>query len=188
MKGLTLLELVITMGLVSVVGLLLVVIIVNSTGVFYKESSKLSQGLNINDALSSIRSDIKQSAGVAASYVDGSTTYTSGTTQLVLKRSSVDSSNNLISNTYDYFVYFLDQKKLRLKTFPDPSSTRKQQDKIFSTLVDFLLFQYFDLNNPPTEVTPEIAGKVRITITLKEKSGAGYETKTATSEATLRND
>ena len=109
MKGLTLLELVITMGLVSVVGLLLVVIIVNSTGVFYKESSKLSQGLNINYALSSIRSDIKQSAGVAASYVDGSTTYTSGTTQLVLKRSSVDSSNNLISNTYDYFVYFLDQ-------------------------------------------------------------------------------
>ncbi len=186
--GFTLLELVITMGLVSVVGLLLVVIIVNSTGVFYKESSKLSQGLNSNDALSSIRGDIKQSNGVVATYTDGSTTYTSGTTQLILKLSSIDSSNNLISNTYDYFVYFLDQKKLRLKSFPDPASVRKKQDQIFSTIVDSVLFQYFNLSNPPLEVSPTTASKVKITITLKEKSGAGYETRTATSEATLRND
>ena len=186
--GFTLLELVITMGLVSVVGLLLVVIIVNSTGVFYKESSKLSQGLNSNDALSSIRGDIKQSNGVVATYTDGSTTYTSGTTQLILKLSSIDSSNNLISNTYAYFVYFLDQKKLRLKSFPDPASVRKKQDQIFSTIVDSVLFQYFNLSNPPLEVSPTTASKVKITITLKEKSGAGYETRTATSEATLRND
>lgn len=188
MKGFTLLEMVITMGLVSVVGLLLVVIIVNSTGVFYKESSKLSLGLNINDALSSIRSVIKQSNGVVATYTDGSTTYTSGTTKLILKLSSIDSSNNLISGTFDYFIYFLDQKRLRLKSFPDSVSARKIQDQIFSTTVDFLLFQYFNLNNPPTEVTPETAGKVRATVTLNIKNGTNYETKTATSEATLRND
>lgn len=187
-KGFTLLELVITMGLVSVVGLLLVVIIVNSTGVFYKESSKLSEGLNINDTLSSIRSIIKQSNGVVATYTDGSITYSSGTTQLILKLSSIDSSNNLIPNTYDYFVYFLDQKKLRLKSFPDPASVRKKQDQIFSTIADLVLFQYFNLSNPPLEVSPSTASKVKITITLRQKSGANYETKTATSEATLRND
>lgn len=188
MKGFTMLEMVITMGLVSVVGLLLVVIIVNSTGVFYKESSKLSEGLNINDALSSVRADIKQSTGVMASFVGESTTYTSGGSQLVLKVASIDSSNNLILETFDYFVYFLDQKKLRLKTFPDPSSSRKAQDQIFSTSVESLSFQYFNLGNPPLEVTPATAGKVRITITLRQKSGENYETKTATSEATLRND
>lgn len=188
MKGFTLLEMVITMGLVSIIGLLLVVIIVNSTGIFYKESSKLSEGLNINDALLSIRDNIKESSGVVASYTAGSTTYTSSSTQLVLKLASIDTTNNLISNTFDYFVYFLDQKKLRLKSFPDAQSARKAQDQIFSTSVDSVLFQYFNLNNPPTEVDPASAKKVKVTVILKQKSGGNIEQKTATSEATLRND
>lgn len=187
-KGFSLLETVIIMGLMSMIGLLLMVIIVNSSGVFYKESSKLSEGLNINDALSNVRDTIKRSSGVVVSYTGQSTTYTSGATQLVLKIASIDSSNNLIANTFDYFVYFLDQKKFRLKSFPNSLSSRKAQDQIFSTSVDSLLFQYFNLNNPPSEITPDSASKVRITLTLKQKSGAGYESKTATSEATLRND
>lgn len=188
MRGLTLIEVVITMGLVSVVGLLLVVIIVNSTGVFYKESSKLSQGLNSNDALSQIRNSVKQADSIVTSYTGGGNLYTSGVTQLVFKISSVDSSNNIILNTFDYFVFFLDQNKLRLKTFPDASSSRKARDQIFSTSVDSLKFQYFDISNPPNEVVPNVATKIRTTLILKQKSGADFETKTATSEAGLRND
>lgn len=187
-NGLSLLEVVIAMGIATVVGVLLVAIIINSSGLYTKESAKLSQGQNINDALSSIREAIKASSGVMASYIGGSTTYTSSSTQLVLKLSSIDSSNNLISQTFDYFVYFLDQNKLRLKTFPDPASSRKAQDQIFSTSVDSLLFQYFNSANPPLEVTPNTASKVRITLRLKQQSGAITETKTATSEGVIRND
>lgn len=187
-NGLTLIEILVAMGIATLVGVLLVVIIVNSAGLFSKQSSKVQAGLNINDTLSQIRSSIKDANAVADSYTDGQTVYITGLSQLILKVSSIDSSGNIIESTYDYFVFFQDQSLLRFKTFPDPASSRKAIDRIFSTSADSLNFQYFNSANPPVEVTPTSATKVRITLTLKQKIGINYETQTATSEANLRND
>lgn len=187
MKGLTLIEVLIVVGVAIISGTLLLVIIVNSAGIFYKQSSKLSEGQNINDSLMSIRNGLKQASAIVSSYTAGLTTYTSSDTQLVFKVSSIDSSSSIIENTFDYYVYFLDQNKLRFKTFPDGASTRKSQDQIFSTSVNSLKFEYFDLATPPNLVTPSAASKVKITLTLRQKSGADFETNTATSEAVLRN-
>lgn len=187
-KGLTLVEVLVTTGIAVVAGILLVAIIVNSAGIYHKESSKLTEGLNINDALSKIRSTIKESSAVATSFTGDSVVYTSSATQLILKIASIDASGNIIASVFDYYVFFLDNNTLKLKTFPDPSSSRKAQDQIFSTSVNSLLFQYLNLSNPSAEVPPQTAGKVRITITLRQKSGADVEIKTATSEAILRND
>lgn len=185
--GLTLVELLITLGVAILVGGLLLTIMVNTLGLFYKESSTRTQGLSINDALSKIRSAIKESSTVATSFTSGAT-YTSSVTQLVLKITSLDLSGNLITNTFDYFVFFLDGSNLRFKTFPDVLSSRKAQDQIFSTNVKNLQFKYLDLQNPPIEVLPSEALKVRTSLTLQQKSGADYETIIATSEASLRND
>lgn len=187
-KGFTFIEVLISLGISAVVGSLLLVIITNSAGIFYKESSKIQSGLNINDALLEIRENIKQSSAIVATYTSGSITYTSGASQLVLKTSSIDSTNNIIPDVFDYYVYLLDQSKLRLKTFPNALSSRKAQDRIFSTIVNSLLFQYLNSATPPTEVTPVSATKIKITITLKQKSGIGYETNIATSEANVRNN
>lgn len=187
-KGLSLVELLIAMSIATVVGTLLVVVIVNSSGLFYKESSKLNIGLNINDALSKVRGHMKEANAVASSYTAGSTTYTSAETQLVLKVPSLNSSSNIIPNTFDYFIYFLDTSKLRLVTYPDSQSSRKAQDQIFSTNVDRVIFKYFDLANPANEVAPQAAKKISISLTLKQGSSTNYETNTATSEANLRND
>ena len=188
MKGLTLIEVLISMGIAVVIGVLLVAIILNSAGLYSKESSKLSEGLNTNDALSTIRDTIKQSSGVITAYTSNGTTYTSGGTQIVLKLFSIDSSNNLISNTYDYFIFYADTNILRLKTFPDSTSARKSQDQIFSTSLDSLNFQYFNSASPPVEIAPNIATKVRVTLSLKQKNGPSTELKTSTSEAIIRND
>lgn len=179
-KGLTLIEVLIAIGISVAVGALLVVIIINSAGLYSKETNTLSEGLNINDALSKIRNTVKDASVVASTYIDGSTTYTSGSTQLVLKIPAVDSLNNIISNTFDYFVFFQDSNKLRFKTFPNSQSSRKPQDQIFSTSLDNLNFQYFDLSTPPSEVSPVSCAKVRISLKLKQSI--------ATSEANLRND
>lgn len=176
------------MGIVIVVGVLLVVIMVNSAGLFTQQSSKIQEGLNINDALSLVRSSIKQATVVAANYTSGSTTYTSGANQLVLKVVSIDSSNNIISDTFDYFVFFLDQKSFHFKIFPDPASFRKPADRILSTSVNSLGFQFLNSANPPVEVSPPTATKVRITLSLIQKIGIKFETSISTSEANLRND
>lgn len=188
MKGVTLVEALLTLGIAVVVGALLLVIIVNTSGLFYQQSSKLEQGLSLNDALSEIRKSIRTSQAVAATYpAAGSPTYTSGATQLVLKIPSIDSSGNIIS-TSDYFVFLKDTDKLRFRTFPDSQSSRKAQDQIFTTKLDSLIFEYFDAQVPPQQVQPNLAVKIKISLSLRQKAGVGFETNVATAEANLRND
>ncbi len=98
----------------------------------------------------------------------------------MLKVASIDSQGNIIADTYDYLVFYKDQNYFRFKIFPDPLSSGKQSDRIFSNMVDNLNFQYFNAAIPPVEVVPTSATKVRITLR--------FETTTATSEANLRND
>lgn len=186
--GFTLIEILVVMGIATVAGVLLVVIMVNSAGLFTEQSSKVEQGLKINDALSEVRSSVKQANAVAENYTGGGSVYVSGLSQLVLKVLSEDSSGNIIDNTFDYFVFFLDQNLLHFKIFPDPVSSRKLADRILSNMADSVNFQYFNSANPPVEVTPVNAAKVRITLTLKQKNGLNFEVQTGTSEANLRND
>lgn len=187
-RGLTLIEILIAMGIAVVAGVLLLVIIVNSSSMSTRQSAKVQTGLNINDALAQVRSSIKDASSIANQYTGGGVTYTTGNDQLVLKVSSIDSSGKIIDNTFDYFVFFKDQSYLRFKSFPDTLSFRQAANRIFATSLDSLNFQYFNSANPPVEVTPTSATKVRVTMTLKQKAGAGFETNTATSEANLRND
>lgn len=179
MRGLTLIEVLVAMGIATIVGVLLLVIIVNSAGLFTQQSAKVQTGLNINDALSIVRGTIKQANAVEAS---------SSGELLVLKVASIDSGNNIIPNTFDSFVFSLDQSVLHFKVFPDPGSARFQKDQILGTSVTFLNFQYFNSATPGVEVTPGSATKVRISLTLKQKIGANFEGSSATSEANLRND
>ena len=189
--GLTLVEAIIATAITAVLGILLPIIIINSTNLFYKQTSKVEQGLGINDALSKVRETIKESNGIAASYpISGPPTYTSASSQVVLKVPAIDGSGNTVSNTFDYFVFFLDQDKLRFKVFPDQiaPSARSAQDQILSLNVLSLKFHYFNSAIPPAEVAPTSATKVKITLSLKQKSGQDFETNIATSEANLRND
>lgn len=176
------------LGISAIIGGLLVTIMVNSAGLFYKQSSKLQGGLNINESLSKIRESIKQAKSVETSYTSGTTTYTSSATQLVLKIPSENTSGNIISDTFDYFIFIKDQNFLRFKIFPDPASVRKVLDEILTNTLDNLNFQYFDLNTPPQEVVPSTASKVKVSLTLRKKVGLNFETNTSTSEAVLRND
>lgn len=159
MRGLTLVEVLVAMGVSVVVGALLMVIIVNSTGLFLKQSSKIEQGVGVNDALSVLRSTIRQAQSIDP---------VSSSTKLVLKLTSIDSQDNLIPDTFDDFIFFQEGNKLRFQTVPNPASARAPVDQILAANVEILDFKY---TNP---------GTVKISLSLKEN--------TATSEASLRND
>lgn len=170
-KGLTLIEVLVTMGIATVAGVLLLVIIVNSAGLFTDQSSKVSAGLGVNDTFSQIKTVIKQASAISDE---------SGPDQLVLRVLSIDPAGNIIENTYDDFIFMVDQKNLRFKIISNPLSSRQDGDSILAGNVDNLNFQYFDSANPPAEVIPASASKVRINLTVK--------TNTDTAEANLRND
>lgn len=187
-SGLTLVEILVVMFITAVAGGLLLVIMSNSLGLFYKESSQIGQGVGANDVFSVLKNSIKEAGLIAASYTNGTTTYTSGPNQLVLRLSSLDSSGNMIRDTYDYFVFFQDQRLIRLKTFPSSLSQRKAADRVLSGNVDKITFQYLDKTVPPAEVSPASAVKVRATLILEQQTGPEIQQTVATAEANLRND
>ncbi len=164
------------------------VIMTNSAGLFYKESSKVGQGLGMNGALMEFRQDIKEANSIVSSYSAGSVVYNSGTNQLILAVPTLDSGGNLVQDAYDHFVYFQDQNILRLKTFPDIRSQRQPKDQVLASAVDKVVFQYYNNNAPPLEVAPNLAVKVKVSLVLNQKIGSVLEQTTATSEANLRND
>jgi type II secretory pathway pseudopilin PulG len=170
-KGLTLIEILVAMGIAVVAGVLILQIVVSSMGLSQNQSSQVEGGLNSNDALMEMRSIIKQASRIADSSDDD---------QLVLKVLSIDASGNIINDIYDDFEFFLDSSTLHFKIIPDAASNRKNTDRIFSTSVDNLRFKYYDSAIPPKEVSPVTATKVRVNLTIKQKTNE--------TEANLRND
>lgn len=184
--GLSLIEMIIAMAIVSVLGLMLASILVNTTGVFHEQSAVINQGVNLNDILSKIKSNIKVSQNVAIGYPEVAPEFTSSSSQLVLKLPAIDTSSNIINNVFDYFVYQVNQSKLSEKIFPNPQSARITLDLVILTNVDKIVFEYFNELNEV--VAPENAKKVRVTLTIKQKAGILDKMSIATAEAYLKNN
>lgn len=186
-RGFTLPEVMIVMSAAVVAGALLLAIMVQTTGLTFQQSSKITQGLGLNDALAKIRQIVKQANAVASGFPEGpSPTFSSGPSTLVLKLPSIDPSANVLVGSFDYIVFSKDQDKLLYKLFPSAQSSRQTIDQILTLGVYSLLFQYFDTTG--NETTPTSGVKVKVTLTLRQKTGVSFEVATATSEANLRND
>lgn len=186
-KGFTLPELIIASTVAVVISGLLLVIMVNSTGLFYEQSSKVSQGVSANDALSDVRQTARSAISVAVQYPEtGTPEYTSSQTTAVFKVASIDSSGDIIFNTSDYIVYYLDDNKLYERTAPNAQSNREDKIRVLSNRVEIILFEYLDSYGDI--VATNVASKVKITMGLKELIGGVSQTHIATSEANLRND
>ncbi|MBI4038190.1 hypothetical protein HY387_00855 [Candidatus Daviesbacteria bacterium] len=186
-RGFTLVEVLTIMAVGTVVAVLLVSILVNNTGLFYQQSSRVSQGLGLNDSMENIREVIKGAQSVASGFPEAPPqSYTSSATTLVLKLPSIDASGFVLTDFFDYAVYTKETDKLRYQLLPNSQSSRKSADLILTNNVDSILFQYFASNGQ--EVLPTAAVKVSLSLTLKQKAGASFEVSTATTEANLRND
>lgn len=186
--GVTMLEMLITVSVFAIVGALLLSILVSNTGLSYRQSAKVSQGVGVNDVISSITTNIKQAAAVATGYPINQPIYITDGSNLVLKLPAVDSSGDTISGAFDFVVYYRDGDKIRFKVFPStsPQSSRFSEDKILSLNVTGLSFQYF--NKLGEEVAPNLATNVEVFVTLSQDTGVGNQTDTAKTEVELRND
>lgn len=186
-RGFTLLETVIISGMSIVIGTFLIGILVNHNGVYYKQSSLISEGLSLNEATRKIEENIKGAAAVAGSFQDGSVTYTTGSSTLVLKLPVFD-NQGVIDGIYDYVVVTKDSanpKILRLLLFPDPQSSRTRVNTILTTLLDSLQIGYLDKNGGV--VSPAEAATVAVSIGVLSKTGSIGNVRNASVKATLRN-
>lgn len=186
-NGFTLIEILIVVSIAVVVGILLVGILINNTGVTNKETSIVTQGLNINDAVREIETYGRQAIAVASGYPEVSPTYVTNTATLVLKIPAIN-DQGIISDTYDFVVITKDNsnsKLLKEYIFPDTSSTRGNKNTILTNLLSSVVFEYLDSNDLPVAVSSAV--KIKATINVLSKTSGSDQLRSATVVISLRN-
>jgi prepilin-type N-terminal cleavage/methylation domain-containing protein len=188
-RGFTLIEVMVAMAVVTILGVVLMQLLVQNNSIFFSQSSQISQGLALNDGISIITSDIKNSASVASGYPDPSPTITSGQNSIVLAIPSLDSNNQVIDQTFDYETISADTAiptVLREQLYPAAQSSRKAINHVLTTALSSINFNYLDLNGNP--VTPTAATKVSVTVNLSTKTGSNNQQNSARATVSLRNN
>lgn len=184
-NGFSLVELLMVVVLIGVLGILISAILINQTGLFYSQSARVEQRASINNSLRAVQNNLRDSYSVATGYPEISPAYISSSSALVLKLASVSNQGVAFPNVYDYIVYTEQNGKFYEKVFPDDLSSRKKTEVILADNIDTILIEYYDITGSP--VTPPSAEKVKMTLKLKQKAGAYFETNIATTEAQLKN-
>lgn len=188
-KGFTLVEVLITLTISMVIGVLLLSVFYQNSGLYSKQSTKISQGLSISRAAREISDTIKSSAAVVNVNPIGSTSYTTSSSSLVLSTPSVNAQGGVISNVFDYVVIARDissTKILRKYVFVDPASSRKEENKVLSTNLNDIIFLFFD--DSGNVVSPTAASKINFSILLDEKAGNSNQQSSASGQINLRNN
>jgi type II secretory pathway pseudopilin PulG len=186
-NGFTLVEMVIVSAVVMLVGGLVIGIIVNNTGFTKSQSSAINSSVSLNNVMSQIQNDIRESAAVASGYPTVNPTYQSSATILVLKLASLN-SNGVIDNVFDYIVYTPDAQNAKILhriVYADAQSTRTSSDQVLTTILDDIQYDFLDRNN--AAITATSAVNIKVTISMLDKTGSIGSSKSATSVTTLRN-
>ncbi len=185
-KGFTLIEMIITLTLTAVIGVVLMVVLVNSLSLQTTQSARVMQGLGINTALSDINSWVRRASGVSVGYPAVTPyTYTTGVNSLVLKVPSIDGAGAVINDVYDYVVFVVESSKLKEIIFPNALSARRQSNKILTDNVALVNFSF--QNTVGQSVAPSSASVVTVTINLSQKASYANEENAGTSKMRLRN-
>ena len=186
-EGFTLVEMLVVVGITLIIGTLLVSLLISQSGVYYKQNTVVNVGINLNDAVSKINSNIKQAAAVTAGYPEISPTYVTGSEVLVLKLVSIN-TNGPISDVFDYVVVSKDTDHanvLRMQVFPDPQSTRESSNTVLTSLLDSVQFEYLD--NAGNSVVPANATSVGLNLTITSQAGGTNSSRTSKTVTNLRN-
>lgn len=172
-RGWSLIEILIVMTVAAVAGGLLINLMVSSNRLFFDQSAHISQGLSLNQTELELTDLIKVSAGVVAQYpVSGSPLYTTDSNTLIIKLPALSATGGVIESVYDFAVIEPDAVKpevLRKQIFKDSASFRKAENKVLSTNLNALTFNFLDANNNP--VSPALAERISFIISLSTKSG-----------------
>ena len=189
MRGFSLLEIMLAASVAGVIGILLISILVNTSGFFYQQQSVINEGLSLNDVLGQISSLVKGAQSVANNYPEtGTPQFTTSSTILVLKLPGIN-QNEVLPDVSDFVVVTKDPQNLKiltLKIFPDPRSTRELKDSVLTTLLDAIKFSYLDKTGSEV-LTPNLAETVRIDLTVLAKTGSIGSKRSAGITVNLRN-
>jgi len=141
-KAFTLIEVVITVALFAILmfGLSQLYIVNNRVVTFQK--SVMGVSLDASNIVDAVRSAASQAFHIVASHTFSGVSYTSATTTVVFELPTVDSSGNIIANTYDYVGIYSSGKNVYRITDAASGSDRLSGTKQLADVLGGLSFTY----------------------------------------------
>lgn len=190
--GLTLIELVIAIGLFSLLSITLTAIFNQAWRSYYYQQAKTHLQGKAEQAINKIVDTSRETLTVVSTYTaSDENTYTTSDQELVLELAAIDENNQIIADQYDYFIFLRDptnNKNLLLLVYPDEASARPEEDKVLTDRLASLAFSF--QNDQGETIVSNFEETVMIEINLslegEPKYGQTAQVQT-TSKARLRN-
>ncbi len=145
--------------LVSVTVIVIIIAIVGATYITYTNVIRIQLAyndltINLNTAQDHLVESIRNANQIVPSYTINGTEYTTDFDTIVIRIPSIDGSNTIINNVYDYQVFFRDPGDatlLRTDLVAGAGSTRTSGVSTIATDLSGLVFNYN--STTPTDVT-----------------------------------
>lgn len=148
-KGLTLVELLVTMAILLIAAGFFNAIFISHNRLYDAEKVRVEAGSAHARTLRTMGQKIREAKGVAASGVYGGASFASDGDTLVLEVPAIDTSEHIIENKYDVFIFALDTatpSKLFRFVSPDASSLRRQARGVINEYVKHIAITYDTAN------------------------------------------
>jgi len=180
--GLTLIELLITIGLVGMILIVITGVYVSGFRTYQEELSSSMVQSNAQTILDALATDIKNGMLIEQSY----DVYVTGTSSIIIRVPAINSDKQIqYSGTdmlYDRIIYYYQSNEIHKLVFADPSSTRYSAngvDKVLDSKILSLSFTYDPDQTTATLVTATVSSDIKV--------GNRNKTITISGTARLRN-
>jgi type II secretory pathway pseudopilin PulG len=177
-RGMTLAETLSAIGIMTIVLLIVTQIFIINYDVAIKQTSRIDNDVGAVFAVRRISDAARGATAVVASRTINGTAYTTGTDTLILRIPSLDSSSNIIADTYDYIAFYRDAAsptKVFTDTETGSGSARLGGKRLMTAYNQIMAFRY---NN----ATLSSADRVSVYLVNKQTvKGAQFTTQAWTS-------
>jgi prepilin-type N-terminal cleavage/methylation domain-containing protein len=184
-RGMTLIELLISMTVTSILMLSFSAIWANSIKSSKEQLAQTQIQSETQIIIDKIESDIRKARTTESSYSG----YTLGAETLIIQIPAIDSAQNILysgqTQLLDRVVYYKSGNTVKRKVIANASSIRAAENNTEKTLTTNLValnFSYIKLN-----INSPINSEVKTTLTLSKKAGKVTKTSTISSQTTFRN-
>ncbi|HTK04362.1 MAG TPA: hypothetical protein VL500_02165 [Candidatus Eisenbacteria bacterium] len=146
-RGFSLMEALTVIGVMTIVLLMVDQIFAVSYDVYVKQSARTENENGATFAARNISELARGAEEVETSHVINSTTYTTSSDLLVLKVPTLDASNNVVANSYDYIAIYRDgtvTTEIWSDTAPAAGSKRASGKKLVTAYNTILKFRFND--------------------------------------------
>lgn len=141
-RGLTLIEMLVTIALISLLLLGVFEIYYSFSKTYTKQNASMDVAISAARIVDEVNEMGLQARSVLASHTINGSAYSTGTSTLVLQLPAVSGSGDVVSNTYDYAVFYQSGTSAYVSMDADAASSRKDVTRTLTSVLGSLTFTY----------------------------------------------